>query len=155
MKKILCLIALLLNQNVFAQSMDSVSIDNVKAFKNGQQINFSFVPCEKTSCNIASTKMMDYSEEAMTKDGKSVKDVDLSEVKIDVKLITEQEKQVLEISYTENSKKGLFNEANKMVVSNKITTKTNYNIVFYVPITNEKSYKVTVQDKTDIIIKLN
>lgn len=156
MKKILCMLALIATQNVFAQQVSDISIDNVKAFADGKQMELGFVPCEKKTCSISSSRTMDYLVAITTMNGKSLKNMDQQSMKIDVKILSEEDRSILEVTYTENLQSGLFNEDNTIAISHGKSKKINYSAVYYVPVNDkDKSYKVTVKDKIDVVVKLN
>ena len=155
MKNLLYMIvSLFIGQNLLAQEISDINIENIKMFKKDKQINNGFEPCKKMSCSISSDKTLDYLS-PMTSNGKVLKNIEQEKVNVDVKIITEKEKKALEIIYTENTKNGLFYENNTMAISHEISKKTNYNAVYYIPINNkDKTYKVTVKDKIDVVVKL-
>jgi hypothetical protein len=154
MKKMLLVLGLLASQSVLAEDL---TLGAVNFVKKGNEPNNFFSPCKKTQCNVALNTSQEYLPSIKASNGAIIRDKRINQINIDVNLLNKNQESVLEINYKEKTTVGYVNEKDELDTSVNKSRKgeeNNYEKLFHVSITNDKTYTVKVDDDRNIIVIL-
>lgn len=157
MKKILLLLSVLFGQSAFAQNIILSEIHlNVTNLHPDKYVSL----CNKNKCNYYAANTQDYLVNIKTQDGKTItnkiKDETIVEATLGT-LIKQEMKNIIIVSYKEKHQSGFFNDKEELdpFLANKtVSENTNYEKVFYIPVTDDKSYHVKIDDNKSIEVLL-
>lgn len=157
MKKIILLLSILLGQTCFAQE---VTLDKTQLNVTNAYPDSSVSSCNNNKCNYYTAKVQDYLVRITTPEGKNITNKIKDETRIETTLATliQQElKNVIIVTYKEKHQNGFFNDKEELdpFLSNKtVSNVTNYEKVFYIPVTEDKKYNIKIDDNKSIEVFL-
>lgn len=153
MKKILFALVLLISKVAVAEEL---SISYINLFENGNAVSNQI--CEQKECTLNSSKSINYLVNITDKNGDKFYDKEINLLSVQSKILTQDEKQILEINYHEKTTIGYFNkydELNIFFSMDRKSEKSSIKKTFYLPIKANKIYKINLSEDKSIDIKLN
>lgn len=157
MKKIVLTLSMLLCQSVFAQD---ITLSEMLLNARDLQLENYVSLCNKNKCSYYTANVQNYLVSIKTQDGKNITDKIKDETIIEATLgtlIKQEMKNIIIVSYKEKHQSGFFNDKEELdpFLSNKrVSENTNYEKVFYIPVTEDKRYNVKIDDSKSIEILL-